>query len=163
LPRNERLPRDRAQRIRRRRNNRRRRAFVPRPKWTSEKGVSGMKIMLLAAAASLAAIAFPAAPAGAEHRAAFVGIPAAHSGHMSGSFHGDRRGHRDGRGDRRFGDSVVLGDWYGGEWAQYNNRSWDSDSYNDWWHDRPSRAYPAWVQHNEGCARMWYAADTLRC
>ena len=30
-------------------------------------------------------------------------------------------------------------------------------------HDRPDRAYPAWMRHNEGCPRQWYAADTLRC
>ena len=68
----------------------------------------------------------------------------------------DRRGNRSGQTD------VVM-DVYGGEWALYNSRSWNSASYNDWWHDQPWRAYPAWVRHNQGCARMWYAADTLRC
>jgi hypothetical protein len=70
---------------------------------------------------------------------------------------GDRRRSRD------FCRSNVVTDWYGGEWALYNNRSWEPDSYNDWWHDRPDRAYPAWMRHNEGCTRQWYAADTLRC
>ena len=78
-----------------------------------------------------------------------------------------RESRRDRDGDRRrsrdFCRSDVVMDWYGGEWALYNNRSWDPDSYNDWWHDRPDRAYPAWMRHNEGCPRQWYAADTLRC
>ena len=56
-------------------------------------------------------------------------------------------------------DSIV----YGGEWALYNNRSWEPDIYNDWWHDRPDRAYPAWMRHNQDCQRMWFAGDTLRC
>jgi hypothetical protein len=54
-------------------------------------------------------------------------------------------------------------DWYGGEWALYNNRSWEPDSYNDWWHDRPERAYPRWLSHNQDCARRWYSGDVLTC
>ena len=89
--------------------------------------------------------------------------------------HGDwrRRDHR--RHDRdRFGvvaerngfdpraRTDVLMETYGGEWALYNNRSWESDSYNDWWHDNPSRSFPRWVTSGM-CARQWYSADTLRC
>jgi hypothetical protein len=48
-------------------------------------------------------------------------------------------------------------------WALYNNRSWSEDSYNDWWHDRPDRAYPRWMSHNRDCARRWYMGDTLTC
>jgi hypothetical protein len=74
-------------------------------------------------------------------------------------------------GDRHDGDfrnagpcgGGVFADWYGGEWAYYNNRSWESDSYNDWWHDRPDRAYPAWMRNNQNCDRRWFAGDTLRC
>jgi len=56
----------------------------------------------------------------------------------------------------------------GGGFAWYDpnlNRSWDSDSYNDWWHDRPDRAYPRWVQHNDGCdeGRMWQGGGAWRC
>ncbi len=62
---------------------------------------------------------------------------------------------------------VVCGDgfggWYGGEWALYNNRTWESDSYNDWWHDNPERAYPAWMRRNQDCSRQWFSGDTLRC
>src|SRR5215218_9709434 len=38
---------------------------------------------------------------------------------------------------RRHGDIDIGYGWYGGgEWALYNNRSWEAESYNDWWHDR---------------------------
>jgi hypothetical protein len=70
---------------------------------------------------------------------------------------GEDRGFRGGR----CGDVVM--EWYGGEWARYNNRSWDSDSYNDWWHDQPLRAYPHWVTTNQDCQRRWFAGDVLRC
>jgi hypothetical protein len=100
---------------------------------------------------------------------ALVGIPTASADGFASSpgFRGDlcRESRRDG--DRRRGRGIcrsdIVMDWYGGEWALYNNRSWSPDSYNDWWHDRPDRAYPAWMRHNEGCARQWYAGDTLRC
>jgi len=75
-------------------------------------------------------------------------------------FRGDRRGDRRGRDACR---SDVVMDWYGGEWAQYNNRSWEPDSYNDWWHDRPDRAYPAWMRRNEDCQRQWFSGDVLKC
>jgi hypothetical protein len=71
---------------------------------------------------------------------------------------GDHRHHRGG-GCR----TDVVMDWYGGEWALYNNRSWEPDSYNDWWHDRPERAYPRWMTHNQDCARRWYSGDVLTC
>lgn len=95
---------------------------------------------------------------------------------------GSDGGHGDGRGDHRrhrhdhdrFGGIVaengldpnartdVLMETYGGEWALYNNRSWQPDSYNDWWHDNPQRSFPRWVTSGM-CERQWYSADTLRC
>lgn len=85
------------------------------------------------------------------------------SGHHDGGF--DRRdgrrhdGRRDGRRDRR-GDSVVYYDDY----REYQgDTAWKSDSFNDWWHDRPDRAYPRWVSANQNCERKWFAGDTLRC
>ena len=81
-----------------------------------------------------------------------------------GSFHrGD--GHRgDGRGHRGSVDCIGGGwGYYGGEWALYNNRSWESDSYNDWWHDRPDRAFPRWVQNNQNCERIWSSGSGWRC
>lgn len=59
--------------------------------------------------------------------------------------------------------SDGFGGWYGGEWALYNNRTWEADSYNDWWHDRPDRAYPAWMRRNQDCSRQWFSGDSLRC
>ena len=82
-----------------------------------------------------------------------------------GSFHrGDWR-HGDRRGHRGSSDCIVGAGWgyYGGEWALYNNRSWESDSYNDWWHDRPDRAFPRWVQNNQNCERVWSSGAGWRC
>jgi hypothetical protein len=128
----------------------------------------------IAAGAPLAALFLAAAPAGAQERWSDPGFMAAanvtvHRGPqaimaVSGVPHrGD--GRHDGRRDGRHGRS---GDGFGGGWAWYDpdlNRSWDSDSYNDWWHDRPDRAYPRWVQHNDGCdeGRMWQGGGAWRC
>ena len=70
----------------------------------------------------------------------------------------DRRHHRRGR-------TIIAGDlgYYGGEWALYNNRSWESDSYNDWWHDRPERSYPRWMSSNQDCQRLWWSGGGWRC
>jgi hypothetical protein len=43
------------------------------------------------------------------------------------------------------------------------NRSFDPDRWNDWWHDRPDRAYPRWMSRNRDCARPWYSGDVLTC
>jgi hypothetical protein len=139
-----------------------------------------MRPQLLGVAAAVAAIAFPAAPASAEGSnapfAAFGSAPAfsgstqggipvrIHRG--TGVWHdngdgGHRRRHR-----RDRGDTIVLGDgwgWNSGQWALYNNRTFESDSYNDWWHDQPSRAYPRWMSQNLGCDKPWYSGDVLRC
>lgn len=128
-----------------------------------------MKLLALAAAGAIAVatVAVPAAAEEGSFRARtgdLVGVPA-------GTF-GMRHDMRTGcmtfgnecrRLRSRGGQTDVVMDWYGGEWAEYNNRSWNSDSYNDWWHDRPDRAYPAWMHHNQDCQRMWFAGDTLRC
>jgi hypothetical protein len=84
-------------------------------------------------------------------------------GDLCRSFRRDRDGDRRRGRDRCRGDVVM--DWYGGEWALYNNRSWEPDSYNDWWHDRPDRAYPRWVQHNRDCTadRMWWSGQGWHC
>jgi hypothetical protein len=70
-----------------------------------------------------------------------------------------RRG--DPRHHRRMGGAVAIGGW--GWYDPDVNRSWDSDSFNDWWHDRPDRAYPRWVQHNDTCAQVFWAGGTWRC
>ena len=122
-----------------------------------------MTKMLLAAAGSIAAIVLAAGGAEAQsfssHGGRFEGRaagPAFACGDRS-SHHSDRRGARAG-----CSTDVVMG-WYGGEWAHWNNQAWQPTSYNDWWHEAPSRAYPAWMSRNQDCQRQWYSADTLRC
>jgi hypothetical protein len=129
-----------------------------------DKGVSDMTKMLLAAAGSIAAIVLAAGGAQAQsfnstHHGRFEGRIANPALACGGdrSFHGDRRGARG-----ACATDVVMG-WYGGDWAQWNNKSWEPTSYNDWWHEEPSRAYPAWMSRNQDCSRQWYSADTLRC
>lgn len=123
-----------------------------------------MRNLLLALAAVLAAPIIPAFPAQAQSSgAAFVGFPGGNpSVRVHHGFGRDqhRRGHR----DRRLDDGAAIGFWSdGGEWALYNNRSWESDSYNDWWHDRPDRAFPRWLRNNQGCDRMWWGGGGWRC
>ncbi len=43
------------------------------------------------------------------------------------------------------------------------NRVWASDSYNDWWHDRPDRAFPRWVSQNQNCERQWWSGAGWHC
>ena len=131
-----------------------------------------MDRVLLAAAASLAAFAVQAAPAGAQQAGmAFaesrspqfaVGTPRVRDFSGCGSAHRGRHGMRDRGCDGAFGWPYADG-----EWALYNNRSWDSDSYNDWWHDRPDRAFPRWVQEQRGgpCPedRMWWSGTGWHC
>ena len=138
-----------------------------------------MRPQLLGVAAAVAAIAFPATPALADGStapfAAFGSAPAfsgtqsgvrvrIHRGTSARYDNGDGGHRRHHRRDR--GDTIVVGDpwgWDGGQWALYNNRTFDSDSYNDWWHDQPSRAYPRWMSQNLGCDKPWYSGDVLRC
>jgi hypothetical protein len=113
--------------------------------------------------------AFVAATLPAAAHAQLSGTPREPTPGLSGrpAFHDFCR--RDFRhdGDRRHRRSAcrtdVVMDWYGGEWALYNNRSWEPESYNDWWHDRPERAYPRWMSRNQDCARRWYSGDVLTC
>jgi hypothetical protein len=113
--------------------------------------------MLLAAAVGVATITI-VAPATAQD------LSDSHHRHSHGFVSGETTcGTSTGRhgGGVRCGDMVM--DVYGGEWALYNNRSWDPDSYNDWWHDRPNRAYPHWMTMNQDCQRRWFSGDVLRC
>jgi hypothetical protein len=137
---------------------------------------SGMKPVLLVAVTSLAA-AVLVPPALAQ---TFTGNPQFGNGPSAppGSFVRERsfrdgfpafgcdgrdRHHR-GRGHGDFSQCAF----FGGGWGYYDpdiNRSWDSDSYNDWWHDRPDRAFPRWVRHNQNCTpdRMWWSGSGWHC
>lgn len=122
-----------------------------------------MKSMLLAATAALAATGLFTSALQAQS----IGRTPERLGRIFRAPQGPLDCGGSGSGSRHSNVIITCGDgfggWYGGEWAQYNNRTWEADSYNDWWHDRPDRAYPAWMRHNEGCARKWYGGDTLRC
>lgn len=114
-----------------------------------------MKMMLLGVAGA-AALALAATPAAAGDS----------SGGWSGSpSHGDWRdgGDRGDRDRRRSRRDVVAWAWHDGDWAYHNNRAFSPDSYNDWWHDRPDRAFPRWMQNNQDCKRLWWSGGGWRC
>jgi hypothetical protein len=77
----------------------------------------------------------------------------------------DRR-HRDDRRDRRDFDRDGFAPWGFGYSNDFDgNRGFDPDKYNDWWHERPWRAYPRWVRSNRDCEpdRMWQGGGVWRC
>lgn len=81
-----------------------------------------------------------------------------------GRLGGDRFGHS--RRDRQgFCDGAAFDQftWYGG--STYDDRAWAPESGNGWWHDRPDRAFPRWVQHNQNCTpdRMWWSGSGWHC
>lgn len=119
-----------------------------------------MDRLLFAVAAPLAALAFSASPAAAQSLAGGPSIPS------SGGFASADRGW-DGHGGRhRRSRGVTIwsgGAWASDAWAEYNNRSWQSDSFNDWWHDQPERAFPRWLQNNQDCQRIWWSGGGWRC
>ena len=131
-----------------------------------------MHLKLLTAAALAATMTFSAAPAQAQQftdmRASDIRTPEPPGvrplPHRFACRDGDfRHMARDSR--CRFGDGFAYAD---GEWALYNNRAFDPDSYNGWWNDRPDRAFPRWVQeqHARGtCApdRMWWSGSGWHC
>lgn len=123
-----------------------------------------MRTLLLGFAAAAAA-AVAAAPAAGQSGGAGDALGGTQfSEGSSVAQHPDgRRDDRRHRRHRRGGDTVVVMDWNGGEWARYNNQSWRSESYNDWWHDRPDRAYPRWMQNNQKCERIWWGGGGWRC
>ena len=125
-----------------------------------------MRVVLLGLAAASAAALVAVVPANAQ---AFTDQGTAH--HQSGFpravsppgpfMSGDFRHHRGDRHHRRGRNEVIDAGW---GWYDPNiNRSWDSDSFNDWWHDRPDRAYPRWVSHNDNCERMFWVGEGWRC
>lgn len=134
-----------------------------------------MRSALLGIAAGLGALAVAAAPAQAQDPSG----PGFASAQQSGNpelerdarrgWHRDDRDHRDHRRrHRRLPPVVVLGSGWGpGPSADWDgNRSWDADRWNDWWHERPWRSYPAWVRNGNGACepeRMWWSGSGWRC
>jgi hypothetical protein len=125
-----------------------------------------MRALLLAATASLTAIILPVSPAQALDPTGFTSSSASGVNvHRGGGFSSHRKGFTvigDRDRNRRVRTEVDMVT-YGGEWALYNNRTWESDSYNDWWHDQPWRSYPKWVSTNQNCERMWWSGGGWRC
>jgi len=111
--------------------------------------------VLLATAAALVFATAPAAPSQAQNWGGH-GFSAHHGDRISWGGDHDRRRHRDFRGD------IVVGAWGYDDWGRYNNRSFDHDSYNDWWHERPNRSYPRWVTNGK-CDRLWWGGGQWRC
>jgi hypothetical protein len=121
---------------------------------------------LLLGLAPIAAVALAAAPAAAldPPKARLVAGSAGASPHGVTVHHGlppqFRRGlHDDGKHRRRHrGDTILIYDRdYQGDTA------WRSNSYNDWWHERPDRSFPRWMANNQNCERMWWSGGGWRC
>ena len=116
---------------------------------------------LLIAAALGAAVVLPSAPSSAQHiapHAVGFGVPNAKA--------------PDGRVVRhhriRQGLDGTAFAWGYDLQSSYDDRDWASDSGNSWWHDRPDRAYPRWVQeqrHAGSCEpdRMWWSGSGWHC
>ena len=123
-----------------------------------------MRHALLGLAAAGAMAAMSSVPAQAQEALAFSpGTTSAHPGFAASGnerWRGDRHHRRHGRSR---GAVAVPWGWSDGAWADYNNRTWRADSYNDWWHDRPDRAFPRWVRNNDNCERMWWSGGGWRC
>ena len=119
--------------------------------------------MLLGLAAAAAAMAGAAPAVAGTPEEPFVAIPNVNG--AVGTFNGAINVHPGfGGHGNSFGRGGNGGLWVnGGEWARYNNQSFASDGFNGWWHDRPDRAYPAWMRNNQDCSRQWFAGNALRC
>ena len=126
-----------------------------------------MRALLLALAAPTVALAVTASPAAAldpPTAVSTVGSAAGvtvHEGLPPGfdrSFRGDGPGHDGDRRRRRRGDTILIYDRdYQGDTA------WRVNSYNDWWHERPERAYPRGMANNQDCQRLWWSGGGWRC
>lgn len=124
-----------------------------------------MDRLSIAMVAPLAAFTFSSHPAAAQPLID-PAFSSSGSSAQSGGFP-DWGGVKDRRHRRSNGVVIWGGTWAGDGWAEYNNRGWQPDSFNDWWHDRPERAYPRWVQEQKGtmCApeRVWWSGAGWRC
>ena len=133
-----------------------------------------MQTMLLGLAAA-SAIVLTSTPAQAEHWSdssfAAAASVAVHRGPLVGITsnavprHPRARpdGNHHGRRDRDRGNDLS-----GWGYAYYpadfdGNRAFDPDKYNDWWHDRPERSIPRWVQSNQNCERQYWTGAGWRC
>lgn len=117
-----------------------------------------MNPKLLVAAAIGLAFAFSAAPGAAQQH---------HGRHHTGVRHVQFREASTnalGRSARAFDAAAAWG--YDLQ-SSFDDRDWAPGSGNGWWHDRPDRAYPRWVQEQRGRAcdpdRMWWSGSGWHC
>jgi len=122
-----------------------------------------MRVVLLAAAGLIAAAAVTA-PAAAQSGASagFSGVSGVTVHHNRGftslqSLRGDRNRH-----NRRGRDGFDDGGFYYDREYQ-GDTLWRAESYNDWWHERPWRAYPAWMTRNKNCERLYWSGGGWTC
>lgn len=110
--------------------------------------------LLTAAALSVAMFLTTAAGAQNHHRTTLG--PARHDNRDARRF--DHR--QNGEAIGAFGDYELR--------SSYDDRDWAPQSANDWWHDRPDRAFPRWVleQRARGTCdpdRMWWSGSGWHC
>ena len=124
-----------------------------------------MRALLLGFAAPIAAMtASPAAALDPPAPLASVaasgvtihhGLPPQFSG--GAQWDGPRRD-GDHRRRHRNGETILVYDRdYQGDTA------WRANGYNDWWHERPDRAFPRWMANNQNCERLWWSGGGWRC
>lgn len=131
-----------------------------------------MRLMLLGLAASTAAFSVPASADkfdGPAFSAAATGSPVhirvGDGGPVGGGDVRRHRDRRDGHHPRRphRGEPVIGWGLHPGSYRD-GNRGFGADRWEDWWHERPSRSYPRWVQNGDGnCERMWSSGSGWRC
>ena len=114
-----------------------------------------MRSLLTGIAAAGAFLIPAAAQAQSSTTGAFVGVPSVNV-HRGGGHFGDFR-RLDRRHSRGGNDFVYLDREYQGDTA------WRPDSFNDWWHERPERSLPRWLQNNQNCQRLWWSGGGWRC
>ena len=101
------------------------------------------------------------------HRAVGMGVPDAKlpvpPGAPPAMARFDRHHHHfdDGFGGVGYAYGYNLGN-------SYDDADWASNSGNSWWHDRPDRAYPRWVQEQRRTGtcdpdRMWWSGSGWHC
>ena len=117
-----------------------------------------MQTLLLAAAAGLAALSLPTVSDAQSSPGSGVHAQSNQRSHHSfRDFSGGEQ--------RRFRGDTPDGAW-GYYYGDYDaNRGFDSEKWNDWWHDRPDRSFPRWVQTNQNCTsdRMWWSGSGWHC
>jgi hypothetical protein len=126
-------------------------------------GFAAALIALTASPSAQARVYAPRPPGGAHRTPNVPPMPQVHH-----EFHSDSQmkdpntgrplGHRSGGFAAGYGYGAYDG------YSEFDgNRSFDPDQWNDWWHERPDRAFPRWLSRNQDCSRLWYRADVLSC